>query len=59
MTKKELRGLKEINGHAGKKKVYDEYKKTNPDMAEKYLNFVSKNTGVSYINWDSKKNKFS
>ena len=59
MTKKELRGLKEINSHSGKKKVYDVYKKTNPDMADKYLNFVSKNTGVQYISWNSKKNKFS
>ena len=59
MTKKELRGLKEINDHKGKKKVYDNYKKTDPDKADKYLNFVSKNTGVQYISWDSKKNKFS
>lgn len=59
MTKKELRGLKEINSHAGKKKVYDVYKKTDPEKAEKYLNFVAKNAGVSYISWDSKKNKFS
>ena len=58
MTKKQLHGLSVINSHLGKKKVYDTYTRTNPEMADMYLDFVSKNTGVQYIRWDENKNRF-
>lgn len=58
MTKKEQRGLNIINGHLGKRKVYNNYKQSNPEMAEKYLEFISRNTDAQYIKWESNKNRF-
>jgi hypothetical protein len=58
MTKKEQIGLNIINSHLGKRKVYNTYKESNPEMAEKYLAFISKNTDAQYIKWESNKNKF-
>ncbi|MCD4789526.1 MAG: hypothetical protein K8R37_05950 [Bacteroidales bacterium] len=58
MTKRKLQGLSIINSHSGKKKVYDTYMKANPEMADMYLDFVSKHTGVQYISWDKNKNRF-
>jgi hypothetical protein len=59
MTQKEEKvGLSLINSHAGKRRVYETYKRTNPDMAQKYLEFVAKNQSIHYIKWDDHKKKF-
>ncbi|RLD58416.1 MAG: hypothetical protein DRJ05_08080 [Bacteroidetes bacterium] len=58
MTKREKQGLSIINGHLGKKRVYDTYTQSNPQMAKKYLEFISKNTDAQYIKWDATKEKF-
>ena len=58
MTKKEKVGLNLIYGHAGRARVYETYKRTNPEMAKKYLEFIAKNQAVQYIKWDESKKKF-
>lgn len=58
MTKKEKIGLDLIYSHAGKRRVYETYLKTNPEMAQKYLEFISKNQDIHYIKWDGLKKKF-
>ncbi len=58
MTKKEQQGLSIINGHVGKKRVYETYKQSNPEMAQKYLEFISKNNDAQYIKWNTAKKKF-
>jgi hypothetical protein len=58
MTKKEKVGLDLIYGHAGKRLVYETYKRTNPEMAQKYLEFVANNQAIQYIKWDDSKKKF-
>lgn len=59
MTQKEENvGLSLINSHAGKRRVYETYKRTNPEMAQKYLEFVAKNQSIQYIKWDDHKKKF-
>jgi len=58
MTKKEKVGLNLIYSHSGRARVYETYKKTNPEMAQKYLEFVAKNQAVQYIKWDDTKKKF-
>jgi len=59
MTKKEKVGLNLIYSHAGKRRVYETYKVTNPEMADKYLDFVAKNQSVQYIKWNDTKKKFT
>jgi hypothetical protein len=59
MTNKEKAGLRLIYSHSGKKRVYESYKQTNPDMAQKYLEFIAKNQDVQYIMWNNKKKKFT
>jgi hypothetical protein len=58
MTKKEKLGLDLIYGHAGKRRVYETYLKSNPEMAQKYLSFIAKNTDAQYIKWDGVNNRF-
>ena len=58
MTKKEKLGLNAIYSHSGKRRVYETYLKINPEMAEKYLEFISNNLGIHYIKWDGVKRKF-
>ncbi len=58
MTKKEKVGLNLIYSHAGKRRVYETYLKTNPEMAEKYLQFIAKHQAAQYIKWDGVKKKF-
>jgi len=58
MTKREKQGLSIINAHIGKKRVYDSYQNSNPEMAQKYLEFIAKNTDAQYIKWDKNKQKF-
>ena len=58
MTKKEQNGLSIINGLLGKRRVYETYKNSNPEMAQKYLEFISNNQGAKYITWDDTKKKF-
>lgn len=52
------KGLKVINGHKGKRKVYETYQQTNPEMAEEYLKFNSKQPDAVYISWDQEKKRF-
>ncbi len=56
--KEETIGLGLINSHAGKRRVYETYKRTNPEMAKKYLEFIAKNQSVQYIKWDDHKKTF-
>jgi hypothetical protein len=58
MTKKEKVGLNLIYGHAGRQRVYETYLKVNPEMAQKYLQFIAKHQSVQYIKWDNVKKKF-
>ncbi len=58
LTKKEKTALKVIFSHAGKRFVYESYSKTQPEMAQKYLIFVSKNPYVLYFKWDEGKQRF-
>lgn len=52
------KGLKVVNAHNGKKKVYKNYEKVNPGMAEKYLRFLAKQPDALYITWDKDKGRF-
>lgn len=56
--KKEAKALKVINGHRGKKIVYETYQETRPEMAQKYLEFIAKNEDATYIKWNEVKQKF-
>jgi len=59
MTKKEKVGLNLIYGHAGKRRVYETYLKTNPEMAQKYLDFISNHQEAQYIGWNDVKKQFT
>ncbi|MCA9487765.1 MAG: hypothetical protein KC516_02275 [Nanoarchaeota archaeon] len=59
LTKKEKAGLDLIYSVKGKRRVYELYLKNNPEMAQKYLEFVSKNLSESYIKWDDEKKRFT
>ena len=58
LTKKERTALKVIYSHAGKRFVYEAYSRTSPEMAKKYLVFVSKNPWILYFKWDEDRKKF-
>jgi hypothetical protein len=58
MTAKERNALKVIYSHAGKRRVFETYQSCNPEMARKYLDFVSKNPWAIYIRWDEEKREF-
>ena len=59
MTKKEQQGLNIIYGHTGKRQVYETFKRNDPELAKKYLEFISKNQTAIYIKWDVHKKKFT
>jgi histidinol phosphatase-like PHP family hydrolase len=59
MTKKEQQGLNIIYGHTGKRQVYETFKRNDPELAQKYLEFISKNQTAIYIKWDAKKKQFT
>ncbi len=56
--KKEENALKIINGHRGKKIVYETYQGVKPEMAQKYLEYIAKNEDATYIKWSQAKQKF-
>ena len=58
LSKKERTALNVIYSHAGKRFVYESYLRDQPEMAEKYLVFVSKNPSALYIWWDEDKKRF-
>jgi predicted hydrocarbon binding protein len=58
LSKRERRALEVIYSHAGKRFVFETYTKKNPEMAHKYLEFVSRNPWAVYIKWDDQKMKF-
>lgn len=58
ITKRERKALKVIYSHRGKRMVYETYLRTEPEMAEKYVKFISKNPWIVYIKWDDKRQKF-
>jgi hypothetical protein len=58
LSKKEQKGLEVIRKHAGKRNVFEIYLATNPMMAEKYLEFISRNIYVRYIRWDAARQRF-
>ena len=52
------KGLKVVNGHKGKRKVYESYQEKDPNMADEYLKFLAKQPDAVYISWDKAKGKF-
>ena len=58
MSKKEQKALAIIENHKGKKKVYESLLDTNPERAEKYLDFIARNRDAQYIKWDDIRSKF-
>jgi len=52
------RGLKVINGHKGKRKVYESYQEKDPKMADEYLKFLAKQPDAVYISWNKDKGRF-
>ena len=59
MNRIEQRALAIIHGHIGKERVYRFYKKTNPQMADKYLAFIANNPNAQYLRWNRGKEGFS
>jgi len=55
---REQAALKVINRHKGKRIVYETYKRKDPDMAEKYINFIARNRDAMYISWDKTRQRF-
>lgn len=58
MNKIQTRALEIISKHKGKKAVYESYLKRSPELAEKYLDFIGKNTGATYIKYDERLQRF-
>jgi hypothetical protein len=56
---RKAKGMDAINSHIGKKRVYENYKRNNPLLAEKYLDFVSRNVSAMYIWWDKDRQCFA
>ena len=52
------KGLKVVNSHTGKKKVYETYQQSDPKMAEEYLKFLAKQPDAVYISWDKDRGRF-
>lgn len=53
------KGLKVVNAHLGKQKVYENYQKRDPKMADEYLKFLAKQPDAVYISWDEIKGRFT
>jgi hypothetical protein len=58
MKDREQTALNVIKRHKGKRIVYETYKRKNPDMAEKYLDFIAHNRNAVYISWDKQRKRF-
>jgi len=59
LSRREQKALVVINSHTGKRKVFETYISENPQMAEKYLKFISVNPLARYVKWDSDRKKFT
>lgn len=55
---REQAALKVIEKHKGKRIVYETYRRQDPDMAEKYINFIARNRNAMYISWDKERQRF-
>lgn len=55
---REQAALKVINRHKGKRIVYETYKRRDPDMAAKYINFIARHRNAMYISWDKERKRF-
>ena len=53
------KALDAIYSHCGKRRVYETYLRKNPALAEKYLEFMIRNTDAVYVYWDKEKQAFS
>lgn len=53
------KALEVIYSHCGKRRVYQMYLKNNPQLAEKYVKFISKNIDAIYIYWDKEREAFA
>jgi hypothetical protein len=58
LTKREQKALQIIYNHAGKRRVYESYQSSKPEIARKYLEFIATHNQVQYIRWDKDNNKF-
>lgn len=47
-----------MNGHKGKRKVYESYQQKDPKMADEYLKFLAKQPDAVYISWNKEKGRF-
>ncbi len=54
----EKEALRVINGHIGKRRVYEAYQRLNPVMAEAYIKFIGRNRNAMYISWDKQRKRF-
>lgn len=59
LSKKEQKALIVISSHPGKRSVFETYLSINPQMAEKYLKFISDNPMARYVKWDADRGKFT
>ena len=59
LSKREQNALVVISSHPGKRAVFETYLSVNPQMAEKYLRFISENPMARYVKWDADKGKFT
>jgi hypothetical protein len=59
LSRREQKALAVISSHCGKRQVFETYLTVNPDMAEKYLKFISQNLGARYVKWDASRGKFT
>jgi hypothetical protein len=58
LTAKEKKGLEVIYQHTGKRLVFETYLKYNPEMARKYLSFVSEHLWARYMIWNKHNKSF-
>lgn len=58
-SNKEKLGFEIIMDHSGKRMVYETYLKDNPKMAQKYFEFIAKNSSIPYPKWNEKKQDFT
>lgn len=58
LSRKERKALVVIGSHSGKRAVFETYLNVDPQMAEKYLSFISHNPDARYVKWDKDRGRF-
>lgn len=57
-SRKGKKAMEIIYGHCGKRRVFENYMKKNPEMARKYIDYIVKNPDAVYIRWDDRRKRF-